>query len=297
MSLRRSPEAPEANPETQFKYAIPYEWGRFYVTQAADQAYGFVPLKEGVVKGAAIDELPQVRAPIVTDITLMTPQELQGLHAGQGILSRPTSRPNGLCSASITKDSIKLYLALHQDTSTTQNEILGDLKEIVEQHGGNIEDVVTQSGVPATESLESAASQFLVHTLAEFTGNMVDAAASGTMIESMNRETAKKAAFLGGGAAAGSVGVIGASLLSKGEVDALSLGTSAFYLTSLLGLSYASLRNNFRSYTDHSFMLKIGGAAAMFANAISDDIHATYCTAHFDQQIGGEVTSEDDDRF
>jgi hypothetical protein len=136
MSLYEYQGAPGLSPETQFKYAIPYEWGRFYVTQEADQAYGFVPLRGGVIKGAAIDQIPEVHAPVVTDITLMTPQELQGLHAGQGLLSRPLSRPNGLCSARISEGSIELYLALHQDTNATQDELLSDLREMAQRHGG-----------------------------------------------------------------------------------------------------------------------------------------------------------------
>jgi hypothetical protein len=49
--IHQGAEAPGPGPEAQFKYAIPYGWGRFYVTQEADQTYGFVPLREGVIKG------------------------------------------------------------------------------------------------------------------------------------------------------------------------------------------------------------------------------------------------------
>jgi hypothetical protein len=214
----------------------------------------------------------------------MTPQELQRLHAGRGLLSGPLSRPNGLCSASITEGSIKLYLALHQDTSATHDELLNDLKEMAEQHGGDIEDAVTEEGVPATEAVGPLASQLLVHKLAGFTGNMVGAAASGAIAENMNREALSRAAYLGGVGVAGSALVMGGSLLSKGEVDAQTMGVGALYLSTLLALSYNSLRTYFGKYTNHRFMVKVGDTAAMFASTVANDIHATYCTEHFDQK-------------
>jgi hypothetical protein len=275
-------EAAGLGPEATFKYGVPYEWGALHVTADADEAYGFVPLVAGVIKGGGIDMEQAPKAAIRTDIYLMSPREFID-QADNGLLpSAPFIGDIGYGAAGMHKGGLELRVALAERTEEVERLSLDAIASHAKEIGSEIDDMRTADDIPVVEAISQDASQFLVHGLTSLITNITRESAIEFMTADRNKKALREVTHIGGLGLAGAGLVLGANGILNGEVDAVSASTAMMFV----GFYSNSARRFIKRHLAESNLYRHGidNTASAYADTVAEDIHTTYCTAHFDQQ-------------
>src|SRR5438309_5078337 len=138
MLFMRKSDQISANPEVAIKYTLPFEWGRLQVSEAADQAYGFVPLVPNVLKGDQEIKIPKDSMfKGRTDILILGPDEHEDA-------SLPFGLPPDIAAilGSVSIDFAKDRSIIKAATGQTNSELADDiLHGIAAQAGIEIEEL------------------------------------------------------------------------------------------------------------------------------------------------------------
>ncbi len=271
-----------------YEYGIPYEWGALHVSKKANEAYSFVPLREGVSKDEATLIDKDVETTFRTDVYLLSPQEFDELPIDD---SPPEVAGTGGGLYEIHKDGISIKLALSQDKETAQQRLVESVTELTEHNGGNINDVVTEHGIPFMESVGQDSVQNLVHEFSQ----LAHAVSEGAILDFCRAKADKKlltrASLLGSTGLVGAGGMLGVGGAINGEVDTLSAVVALAYSGAYSYFAGRSVKQYLGSTNERE--QRFGVISGVHGARVAQDIHNTYCTRHFDDEAAKMFESDD----
>lgn len=169
--------------------------------------------------------------------------------------------------------------------------LLGGIAMFAEQLGGDMESIKTADDIPITEAISQDSSQVLIHVLCGLSSEVTKQATSAFLTVDSNKRALKRLTMLGGAGLATAGIVLGINGAFHGEVSDLGVGAAMTYSGVYSYLARRSIRQYLRVADSRSRILDI--TASDYANRVAEDIHQTYCTAHFDQQAEESMLGRD----
>ena len=272
-----------AQTELPIRYTVPFEWGTIRVTEAAHEAYLLTPLREGVQKG---DIAPEAR-PGYVDVRLVSPEEVpessQGANRDLHIFTLLHEERLGIHAgfSQSVAESPKSARNLLQDIYGAEDE---EFEAIMEDFESSSEDL------PEELAERQQLSQLLVHSLSGAIPQPVINSYSDIERSESNRKALRRATVSGGVM----LGASGVGALVVGPVMGLSLVAEAIFGTYATA-GFWIARRYMKAYLGGASgrEQKIADEAEQLARAVSDDIHETYCLAHFDYENQQRLPGED----
>ncbi len=269
------------SPETTFKYGIPYAWGALHVTSQAEEAYGFVPLTANAINGDGIDITKQPETGIRTDIYLMGLQEFTEHNNFAFALSNFEMNDIGVSAASIGTDKIELRLALSRHADDLRESILDDISRIAHDLGSDIDDVMDHNNMPISESIGQSSSQILMHGLCAFTARKVHESAVELANAQLDKKALRRMTALGGAGLAGAGTLLTMNgLINHGNIDVLSASLAMSYVGAYAYNARRTIKQHLASASVRQPIIEDN--AERYAIMVADDVHATFCSSHFD---------------
>lgn len=156
----------EAYSKFPIAYSLPHKWGRCTVSEAAHEAYGIRPYREGVASGRIVPANDEI-SPI--DVVILAPHEFGPLPRG-GSLSPDSRATNAVVAVPAATDT-GIHVALGYER-TADEMLLAELQKHARHYGVTVDDVRTRfvdtkHGVPTEERIAFEIPNLLVHTWSE----------------------------------------------------------------------------------------------------------------------------------
>jgi hypothetical protein len=280
-------------PDIDIKYTIPYEWGTLRVSEAADEAYGFVPLTAQIVKGnsdevLASDNKFNHRA----DIILMSPDEYREHEEWD---FDQTDEPVGIgVSIRTKKQQTLIKLGLTQDRQGMLRRVLKGLSEETGVDEDEIDAAFTSADddIPATEKIAHELPQDLIHAVCDSIGTAASTAAEQVLNQRQDRQALRRAAALGGTGLASAGVILGLGSYDQ-VVDVETVALAGTYVTGFFGVAYSSMRQYLsQRYMAGRYNERLSYTAGQ---TVAESIHKTFCARHFDRQIAGLFPEDEPD--
>jgi hypothetical protein len=230
---------PEQNMEekaVKIKYTVPYEWGRFRLSDEAVQAYGIAPLTEEYIRGDSPAALP-IGSPFthVTDITLLGPGEADTLSDHfKEIIEQTPGGLDLLIGGHVKKKDTQIWLALNMDREQLSDSMISGLATQAHIESEQVDQYVADiQGVPITESIRHHSPQYLLQYICGGLQTALVELHEQRMKESVDRIIVGRTSIFGIGAVAVGGLMLSAETISHSvapESMALTGAVMAFYL-------------------------------------------------------------------
>ncbi|HEX5797930.1 MAG TPA: hypothetical protein VFX79_01120 [Candidatus Saccharimonadales bacterium] len=299
VDLERSPEV-----EPSIKYTLPFEWGTFRVSEAADEAYGLTPLASGKIDGSSNevsgDEVPTPRA----DIWMLAPSELDMADVLQAEPSAQGVPVGAFVGARRHEGGISVVCGLNKDRKTIETqfkqmfedqarEALGDTLEDGEEISA--EDMIglsgEQKGLSLAEIIERNTTQTIIQRLCAkqlptpLSANIESWIRRASDLESLQHIGKQGKIALGAGAAVILGGTL-ATLETPSPVDDITLALAAI---AFVGMNFRKLNEllagHMRARDEaEDYIREFAFRGSM---NITSDIYKAYSTEYFDRQFSG----------
>jgi hypothetical protein len=282
------PPRTERRVETEFPmhHHIPFEWGTFQVSEAANAAYGLVPLSPNQERGPFDTSQQEKKAVPSTNIYLLGPDEML-VNFGLGII---TSQP------SFDEKGVSIHVSLSNTLDGMREKVEGflDGAEAEDVEGSGLEEIyeAVQDFIVDDDStrVEAALRQSLIHLLLLPIGNTTVQATKDWLRSDLNRSAYKlmrnaAKATLGIPAAVGTM-----ELVTYGKIDpvqAAGIGAIILYGAVRVG---SETKKYLKNEGVREAMLEL--PAAQYTDSVLNDIHEAYCSAHFDRQTSTLLEEE-----
>jgi hypothetical protein len=256
--------------ELPINYTIPFDWGSFKVTEAANQAYQFTPLRQGVQRGNV--DVDSEASSYRVNIRLLAPSEIP---------SSPFGRDDGHLFGHVaySNDGINMTLGFRQSRTESIDHLMEMFQEVTGATEEQLEEILDdETEESMAEHLQEQAPQLMVHTMCAMIENMTANAFDAKLSEESDRKLRRAVA----GKSLGGV-AIGGLLVVAGSPDVFWESLGGFY--ALLGVTggQRELKQYLRNAPDRRE--RIEEASSQLAEAVTSEIHETFCTAHFDAEM------------
>lgn len=276
-----------AGPEAEVKYAIPYNWGAFHVTDRAHESYGFVPLAADKVAESEID----IREPKLglgrLDVYLLDPAEfrnrvevennpqsaqlkesLEKHSAGIIVLGRPN----------LYKGGVEVCLGLNKTIEEVKSDQFEVLERSADELGVELDDMVTDRGISAAEVIDQETTQEMIHALSGIAGDST-VSGYGEFLEIQYNKYILKRLSPNGAGMMGSLAFLGAVGIENQIIEtSMILGVAGGYL----GISWRELKLYFQDANKRA--KENSENAHRLGQLVTNNIHDSYCVHNFDQQ-------------
>jgi hypothetical protein len=266
-------------------YAVPFDWGELYVTRAASDAYGIVPLTAETVP---MNDYAPAKASDKRRISVLISAE-DDLSNG---LSREQMRV-AYTGVITTKRTIGVNFAFKGDKESAAENIMDQVAQISQMRGVSKSELLQQFAEQGEDPIKSMTgrtiSQLLIHKAVEEVGEATSITVAELETKKANRRTlgAVKADLL--------AAVIAPAIMATLDVNAHS-PLPATAATTALGAGLFSVR----AYGDLKLHISsLPGAEARAQRVglekglrVATDIHNIFCSDLFDAQFNSSPMTE-----
>lgn len=254
----------------EIAYSVQYPWGQLHVSESAHDAYRMQPLTP-VIEGGSADFTPDTDSPSI-ELTVVTPSELD-----QEPVVATSESTNALAGLIELGPSIQSVTDIAEST----------LEQLVSEAGV---DVAESEFADATEEFQQDAPQQLAHLLAARTAHEVERLVESDVLDQVDERLYSRLRMLGSITVLGNAGVVAPNFFfDDGAVGPLSYSLATLYSAFWLMRGRQELKRYMESKPQVERSASLAGVA--MAQVVGEDIHASYCRRHFNNEFNDIIGS------